>query len=93
MAVGEGRLDHGLSQRQLARLSGVSRPTIAKIEAGGHVHPALVVRLAAALLVLDVHRQPGFDDDVDTAPLEGLRLAAVAGVLGEHSASRNGGQP
>ena len=74
-SLAEARLDHGLSQRELARLSGVTRATIAKIEAGGRVRPALVVRLAAALLVLDVHREPRFDDDVEVAPRE-LRVAA-----------------
>jgi transcriptional regulator with XRE-family HTH domain len=60
ISLSEARLDHGLSQRQLAALSGVSRPTIAKAERGGRVHPALLVRLAATLVVLDVYR-PGPD--------------------------------
>lgn len=49
MAVGEQRVDLGLSLRDVERLSGVSRPTITKIERGGCVNPALVVRVASAL--------------------------------------------
>jgi transcriptional regulator with XRE-family HTH domain len=59
LAIPEVRLEYGLSQRQLAVLSGVSRKTIAKLEAGGRVTPALVVRLGATLLVLDVYRPLG----------------------------------
>jgi transcriptional regulator with XRE-family HTH domain len=62
LAIPEARLDHGLSQRQLAALSGVSRHMIRKLERGGNVDPALLVRLGAAFLVLDAYRAPYFDD-------------------------------
>jgi transcriptional regulator with XRE-family HTH domain len=64
-AIPEGRLDHGLSQRQLAALSGVSATTIRKLERGGRINPALLVRLGTALVVLDAFRQPYFEHDVD----------------------------
>lgn len=75
LAMAGGREDDGLSQRQLG-LGGVSRPTIAKIEAGGRVRPAPVVRQAVALVDLDVYREPRFDDRVEVASREGLRVAA-----------------
>jgi transcriptional regulator with XRE-family HTH domain len=65
ISLPEARLEHGLSQRQLAALSGVSVATVGRAERGGRVGPALLVRLAAAVLVLDVYRPPYFDDDVD----------------------------
>lgn len=65
VSLPEARLEHGLSQRWLAALSGVSRGTIAKVEAGDRVHPALLVRLGTALVVLDAYRPPFFDNDVD----------------------------
>src|SRR4051812_43484341 len=43
------RLRVPLSQRDLAKVSGVAASTIARIEAGGDVHPSTVRRLAQAL--------------------------------------------
>jgi transcriptional regulator with XRE-family HTH domain len=75
LAIPEARLDHGLSQRQLAALSGVSATTIRKLERGGRVAPALLIRLGAALVVLDAYRPPSFADEVaallPAAPGEG----------------------
>jgi hypothetical protein len=52
----------------------VSATTIRKLERGGRVDPALLVRLGAAVVVLDVFRDPIFENDVDvllrTAVLE-----------------------
>src|SRR5262245_33492648 len=68
LAIPEARREHGLSQRQLARLSGVPATTIRKLERGGSVHPALLVRLGAAVVVLDAYRPPHFDHDVPFLP-------------------------
>jgi DNA-binding XRE family transcriptional regulator len=57
-AVGMARLDHGMSQSELARLAGVSRSTIAKLESGGHVRPDLAARVGSAMMVVDVHVPP-----------------------------------
>jgi transcriptional regulator with XRE-family HTH domain len=54
MAIAEQRTDLGLSLRDVEKLSGVSRPTIAKLERGGRVNPALVVRVATALNVIEL---------------------------------------
>jgi transcriptional regulator with XRE-family HTH domain len=55
LAIPEQRRELGLSLRQLARLTGVSRATIAKLEHGGHIDPVLLLRVATALLVLELH--------------------------------------
>ena len=52
IALPEARLDHGLSQRELERLSGVTRWTIAKAERGEQVDPRLLVELGKTLLAL-----------------------------------------
>jgi len=57
-AVPEARREHGLSQRQLAAFSGVSATTIRKLERGGEIDPVLLMRLAAAVVVLDAYRPP-----------------------------------
>jgi transcriptional regulator with XRE-family HTH domain len=57
-AVGEQRPDTGISMSELSRLSGVSRSTIRKLERGGRIDPALVVRLALTLTVLELYRPP-----------------------------------
>jgi transcriptional regulator with XRE-family HTH domain len=53
------RIDHGLSQRALAGLLGVSQPQVARLEAGDH-NPTIdtLVRLAQAMdleFTIDVH--------------------------------------
>jgi predicted transcriptional regulator len=58
LAIPEQRRELGLSVRRLAILSGVSRDSITKLEGGGHVHPALVVRVATALTVLELYAKP-----------------------------------
>jgi len=68
-AVPEARLEHGLSQRELARLSGVSRWAIGRVEHGRPIDSADLVCLAAVLLVLDAHRPPSlsrppFDEEI-----------------------------
>jgi transcriptional regulator with XRE-family HTH domain len=62
ISLPEARAEHGLSQRQLALLSGVSAATIRKIERGDSVDPALLVKLGATLLVLDAYQPPRFED-------------------------------
>jgi transcriptional regulator with XRE-family HTH domain len=77
-ALTEARLDLDLSQRDLALLSGVSAATIRKLEHGGRVHPALIVRIATALTVFELHSRvssPGEwmyvpEPDLDTALAE-----------------------
>jgi transcriptional regulator with XRE-family HTH domain len=61
LALAEARVEHGLSQRQLAALSGVSRRSISKLEAGGRIDPMLVVKLGATLAVFDLYRPPRLD--------------------------------
>jgi transcriptional regulator with XRE-family HTH domain len=66
ISLPEARLEHGLSQRRQAALSGASPSSIRKVERGGRVtDPALLVRIGVALIVLDVYRPPLFDNDVD----------------------------
>jgi y4mF family transcriptional regulator len=65
--VRERRLSQRLTQEDLARRAGVSRPTIARIEAG-HQRAELnaVLKLAAALgLVIDVDDAPVPAFDLD----------------------------
>jgi transcriptional regulator with XRE-family HTH domain len=57
-SIPEQRRDLGLSLRELARLSGVSRPTIAKLEAGRPVDEALAMRLAVTLTVFELYSEP-----------------------------------
>jgi transcriptional regulator with XRE-family HTH domain len=57
-AVGEQRLDLGLSLRKLERCSGVSRATIKRIERGVSVDPVLLLRVAGVLTTLELHRPP-----------------------------------
>ncbi|WP_208004308.1 helix-turn-helix domain-containing protein [Labedella populi] len=47
--VREARTGREWSQEHLAELSGVSRPTIARIEGGDHVNTAKLTRVADAL--------------------------------------------
>jgi transcriptional regulator with XRE-family HTH domain len=63
MSLPVARLDHGLSQRALAQLSGVSATTIRKLESGRRIDPALLLRIGATLVVLDVYRAPSFVGD------------------------------
>jgi transcriptional regulator with XRE-family HTH domain len=43
------RIDKGLSQRQLAQLSGVTQTTVWKIEHGGGANPATLKKLGDVL--------------------------------------------
>jgi hypothetical protein len=53
-AVEEAILEHELSERELERLSGVSRWWIHRLLRGEEVRPDLLMRLAGVILVLDV---------------------------------------
>jgi transcriptional regulator with XRE-family HTH domain len=57
-AVEEARRDHLLSERELARLAGVSRSTVHRLERGGVVRADLAVRVAAAITVVDLYSEP-----------------------------------
>jgi transcriptional regulator with XRE-family HTH domain len=54
-AVPEQRRDLDVSLRGLARLSGVSRSTITKVEKGKPVEPALLLQIAATLTLLELY--------------------------------------
>lgn len=53
-AIREGRTKHGWTQQELAIRSGVSRPTIARLEAGQSVSSSTMIKILAAL-GLQVH--------------------------------------
>ena len=53
ISLSEARLEHGLSQRQLAALSGLSASTIRRIERGGRADAALLVQFGTVLVVLE----------------------------------------
>lgn len=58
LAVGEQREDLGLSIRELSRVTGVSRWTLARLEAGQPVDPETLIWVAATLNVLELCRPP-----------------------------------
>jgi transcriptional regulator with XRE-family HTH domain len=78
LAICEARLEHGLSQRQLADWTGISAATIRKIERGEWVKPRLVLQAAAALAVLDMPTPPASMKPVHLPPLGSARLAVPA---------------
>ncbi len=47
--IRKGRVDHGWTQAYLAEHSGLSRPTIARIERGDDVSTATLAKVAASL--------------------------------------------
>lgn len=55
LGLEETRRDLGLSVRQVAQLAGVSPATVHKLEAGRNVQPALVIRVATALTITELH--------------------------------------
>jgi transcriptional regulator with XRE-family HTH domain len=58
LAIPEQRRDLGLSERELARLAGVSRWQVARLERGEPVDPAVMVTVAAALTIVELYRDP-----------------------------------
>jgi transcriptional regulator with XRE-family HTH domain len=58
LAIPEQRRELDLSLSELARVSGVSRSTLTRVERGGRVGDALVVKVASALLALELHAPP-----------------------------------
>jgi transcriptional regulator with XRE-family HTH domain len=48
-AIREARHQHGWSQETLAEQAGVSRPTIARVEAGNDISTATLAKVAEAL--------------------------------------------
>ena len=54
-ATREQQLDLALSDRELARITGLSRSTIARHRRGESISPELLFRLASALIVLELH--------------------------------------
>lgn len=47
--IKDARIAHGLTQTELAVKAGVSRPTVARVEAGDDVSTATLEKVAAAL--------------------------------------------
>lgn len=58
LAVSEALAEHGLSLKELAALSGVSRATCTKLVRGGRVRLDLAVRIATAVAVVDLYSSP-----------------------------------
>jgi len=54
------RLERGVTQKELAELSGVGRPTVARLENNGEARISTVTKLATALEVKpgDLRREP-----------------------------------
>jgi transcriptional regulator with XRE-family HTH domain len=81
LAIPEQRRDLGLSARALAQLSGVSRHTIGKLEAGGMIGAPLLLRLASTLTLLELYAAPR--DEAMLIDMErelGFRVARVGGA-------------
>lgn len=55
LAVPEQRRALGLSLNETAKLAGVSRGTVARIERGHTVNPMLVVKVAVVLTVVELY--------------------------------------
>jgi transcriptional regulator with XRE-family HTH domain len=55
LAIPERRVELGLSLNELARVACVSRSKLVRIESGVRLGPPLVVQVALALLVLELH--------------------------------------
>ena len=53
--IAEALSEHGITQFELAELAGVGRSSIQKVERGERIEPRLVMKLATALAVLDLH--------------------------------------
>lgn len=54
----DARTAYGWSQQELAEHAGVSRPTVARVEAGDDVNTAKLMRITEALgLVLRIEKQ------------------------------------
>jgi transcriptional regulator with XRE-family HTH domain len=66
LGIVEQRHELGVSQRQLAGFSGVSRDTITRLERGRRVSPALLLRVAGVLALLELYRPPAstLDDEL-----------------------------
>ena len=77
-AIAAARKARGMSQAQLAELSGVKQPKVSEIERGKHTaHIGIALRMIAALgLLIDV-REPGSTLAADPAKPSALRLANV----------------
>jgi transcriptional regulator with XRE-family HTH domain len=58
LVVPEQRAELGVSVSQLARLAQVSRSTVTKVERGGRVNPALLLRIASALTTIELYAAP-----------------------------------
>jgi DNA-binding XRE family transcriptional regulator len=81
LAVGEQRLALELSLNGVARVAGVSRTTVTKVEWGRPVSPVLLLRVAWALAVLELYAPPAPEPARPGPGLdEELRLGLVQGV-------------
>jgi transcriptional regulator with XRE-family HTH domain len=91
LAIPEKRVELGLSLSELARLADVSRSTVTKIERGGGVASRLVVQVALALLILELHELPAtLDDERATFTRPTLALPAHAVLLPPNDPWRTG---
>ena len=70
-ALPEAMANAGVSDSEVAKLSGVSRPTVARIRAGRAVRPELLVKVATVVLVLEWHIPPA-------ASKVGLRVSVMS---------------
>lgn len=77
------RLNHQLSQRELARRLGVSQPVVARLELGEHeIKMSTLLRLAHVLglrVRVDIHPkgEPGLTTSAEDAPLERLASQGI----------------
>ncbi len=67
------RLNRNLSQEQLARISGLNRVTISRLEGGRAATLLTIVGVLRAMDKLDILN--GFREDVKISPLERLRMS------------------
>jgi len=76
LALPEQRRDLDVSLRELARLSGVSRSTITRLERGGRIEPRLLMQIAATLTLLELYTPmpPFASADVQDDPVMVLSL-------------------
>ncbi|MGH3085099.1 MAG: helix-turn-helix domain-containing protein [Gaiellaceae bacterium] len=73
-AVAEALHDLDVPDCEVARGTGVSRPTVAKIRAGRPVRPDLLMKVAAALLVYELHSELGPEPSIDRELADQLPL-------------------
>ena len=63
LALREALLEHGLSESEVARMAAVSRATVHKLASDRAIRTDLAMRVAAALVVVDVFSTPASLED------------------------------